>query len=496
MRSCLMAHLHRLEELHFDNTYAHLPEAFYARVEPTPLPNPVLVSFNPDAATLLDLNPDEAKRPEFAGVFGGQFLIPGSEPVAMLYSGHQFGIYAGQLGDGRAILLGEVRNGRGEKWDLHLKGAGQTPFSRDGDGRAVLRSTIREYLCGEAMHGLGIPTTRSLCIVAGDEPVLRERPEVGAMLLRMAPTHVRFGSFQAFFARRQPEYVKQLADHVIARFYPHLAGAADTYPRFFDAVSVRTAQLIAKWQAVGWAHGVMNSDNMSIIGLTLDYGPFGFLDAYDPAFICNHSDHHGRYSFRNQPDIGYFNLRCLGQALSSLVAPQQEQEALAAYEAAHTAHYLELMRAKLGLQDAKPEDAALVSSLLELMAAGRVDYTIFFRALGGFKSGEAETNDSLRDFFTDRDGFDRWAIRYADRLRAETGHDDDRRARMNQVNPKYILRNYLAQTAIERAQQKDYSEIDRLRQLLKDPFAEQPDMDAYAAPPPDWGRQILVSCSS
>lgn len=496
MRSCLMAHLHRLEELHFDNTYAHLPEAFYARVEPTPLPNPVLVSFNPDAATLLDLNPDEAKRPEFAGVFGGQFLIPGSEPVAMLYSGHQFGIYAGQLGDGRAILLGEVRNGRGEKWDLHLKGAGQTPFSRDGDGRAVLRSTIREYLCGEAMHGLGIPTTRSLCIVAGDEPVLRERPEVGAMLLRMAPTHVRFGSFQAFFARRQPEYVKQLADHVIARFYPHLAGAADTYPRFFDAVSVRTAQLIAKWQAVGWAHGVMNSDNMSIIGLTLDYGPFGFLDAYDPAFICNHSDHHGRYSFRNQPDIGYFNLRCLGQALSSLVAPQQEQEALAAYEAAHTAHYLELMRAKLGLQDAKPEDAALVSSLLELMAAGRVDYTIFFRALGGFKSGEAETNDSLRDFFTDRDGFDRWAIRYADRLRAETGRDDDRRARMNQVNPKYILRNYLAQTAIERAQQKDYSEIDRLRQLLKDPFAEQPDMDAYAAPPPDWGRQILVSCSS
>lgn len=496
MRSCLMAHLHRLEELHFDNTYAHLPEAFYARVEPTPLPNPVLVSFNPDAATLLDLDPDEAKRPEFAGVFGGQFLIPGSEPVAMLYSGHQFGIYAGQLGDGRAILLGEVRNGRGEKWDLHLKGAGQTPFSRDGDGRAVLRSTIREYLCGEAMHGLGIPTTRSLCIVAGDEPVLRERPEVGAMLLRMAPTHVRFGSFQAFFARRQPEYVQQLADHVITRFYPHLAGAADTYPRFFDAVSVRTAQLIAKWQAVGWAHGVMNSDNMSIIGLTLDYGPFGFLDAYDPVFICNHSDHHGRYSFRNQPDIGYFNLRCLGQALSSLVTPQQEQEALAAYEAAHTTHYLELMRTKLGLQDAKPEDAALVSSLLELMAAGRVDYTIYFRALGGFKSGEAETNDSLRDFFVDRDGFDRWAIRYADRLRAETGRDDDRRARMNQVNPKYILRNYLAQTAIERAQQKDYSEIDRLRQLLKDPFAEQPDMDAYAAPPPDWGRQILVSCSS
>jgi uncharacterized protein YdiU (UPF0061 family) len=491
-----MPGLHTLEELHLDNTYARLPEAFYARVEPTPLPNPVLVSFNPEAAALLDLDPDEAKRPEFAGVFGGQLLIPGSEPVAMLYSGHQFGIYAGQLGDGRAILLGEVRNSRGETWDLHLKGAGQTPFSRDGDGRAVLRSTIREYLCGEAMHGLGIPTTRSLCIVAGDEAVLRERPEVGAMLLRMAPTHVRFGSFQAFFARRQPEYVAQLADYVIARFYPHLEAASDRYPRFFQEVAVRTARLIAKWQAVGWAHGVMNSDNMSIIGLTLDYGPFGFLDAYNPEFICNHSDHHGRYSFRNQPDIGYFNLRCLGQALSSLVTPEQEQEALAAYEAAHAAHYLELMRAKLGLQESKPADGALISDLLALMAMNQVDYTIFFRALGGFQSGETETNDSLRDFFTDRDGFDRWAVRYADRLRGEAGRDGDRQARMNRVNPKYILRNYLAQTAIERARQKDYSEIDRLRHLLADPFAEQPDMEAYAAPPPDWGRQILVSCSS
>jgi len=491
-----MPRRHTLEELPFDNTYARLPEAFYARVEPTPLPNPHLVSFNPDAAVLLDLDPDEAKRPEFAGVFGGQLLIPGSEPIAMLYSGHQFGIYAGQLGDGRAILLGEVRNSRGETWELHLKGAGQTPFSRDGDGRAVLRSTIREYLCGEAMHGLGIPTTRSLCIVAGDEAVLRERPEVGAMLLRMAPTHVRFGSFQAFFARRQPEHVTQLADYVIARFYPHLAAAADRYPRFFHEVAVRTAQLIAKWQAVGWAHGVMNSDNMSIIGLTLDYGPFGFLEAYNPEFICNHSDHHGRYSFRNQPDIGYFNLRCLGQALSSLVTREQEHETLAAYEAAYATHYLELMRAKLGLQESKSEDGVLISDLLALMAMNRVDYTILFRALGGFKSGGDEKNDALRDVFVDRDGFDRWAVRYQDRLRGEAGRDEDRQARMNRANPKYILRNYLAQTAIERAQQKDYSEIDRLRHLLADPFAEQPDMDAYAAPPPDWGRQILVSCSS
>ncbi len=491
-----MASLRKLEELQFENTYARLPESFYARVEPTPLPNPHLVSFNPDASALLDLDPDEAKRPEFAGVFGGQLLVPGMEPVAMLYSGHQFGIYAGQLGDGRAILLGEVRNDRGEKWDLQLKGAGQTPFSRDGDGRAVLRSTIREYLCGEAMHGLGIPTTRSLCIVAGDEAVLRERPEVAAMLLRMAPTHVRFGSFQAFFARRQPEHVQRLADYVIGQFYPHLAGAPDKYPRFFHEVAARTGRLIAKWQAVGWAHGVMNSDNMSIVGLTLDYGPYGFLDAYDPGFICNHSDHHGRYSFRNQPDIGYFNLRCLGQALSSLVTPEQEQEALVAYEAACNAHYMELMREKLGLQETHDGDASLAEDLLGLMAAGRVDYTIFFRALGGFRSGESEKNEALRDFFVNRDGFDRWAARYTERLRAEGSRDEDRRPRMHRVNPKYVLRNHLAQVAIERARQKDYTEIDRLRLLLKDPFAEQPDMEAYAALPPDWAKEIIVSCSS
>lgn len=486
----------KLEELSFDNTYARLPSAFYAKVEPTPLSNPHLVSFNPDAAALIDLDQDEAKRPEFAGVFGGNLLIPGSEPVAMIYSGHQFGIFAGRLGDGRALLLGEVRNSRGEKWDLHLKGAGHTPFSRDGDGRAVLRSTIREYLCGEAMHGLGIPTTRSLCIVAGDEAVLRERPEPGAMLLRMAPTHVRFGSFQTFFAWRQPDHVRQLADYVITQFYPHLEQADEKYPRFFREVAARTARLIAGWQAVGWAHGVMNSDNMSIVGLTLDYGPFGFMDAYDPGFICNHSDHHGRYAFRNQPDIGYFNLRCLGQALSSLITPEQEQDTLTAYETAFAERYLDLMRAKLGLQEAKLDDEALVGDLLGLLAASRSDYTIFFRTLGGFASGPDERNETLRDFFLDRAGFDRWAARYKARLHTEGSRDAERRPRMDRANPKYVLRNYLAQVAIERAYQRDYAEIDRLRQLLARPFDQQPEMEAYAAIPPDWAKTISVSCSS
>src|SRR5678815_1998486 len=298
-----------LETLSFDNTYAQLPESFYARVNPTPFASPpYLVSFNPAAAELIDLDSDQAKRPEFAGLFGGSMLAPGMEPLAMLYSGHQFGVYVPQLGDGRAILLGEVKNDRDERWDLHLKGAGMTPFSRDGDGRAVLRSTIREYLCSEAMHRLGIPTTRALCIVGSDERVYREQIETAATLLRMAPTHVRFGTFEIFYYRQQHEHLKVLADYVIAQFFAHLREADDKYARFFTEVVERTAKLIAQWQAVGWAHGVMNTDNMSILGLTLDYGPFGFMDDYDAGFICNHSDHNGRYAFNQQPYIGLWNL--------------------------------------------------------------------------------------------------------------------------------------------------------------------------------------------
>lgn len=488
--------LTKLEALPFDNTYARLGEAFYRRVMPTGLPAPYLVHFNPAAAALIDLDPEEARRPEFAGCFGGHLLPAGADPLAMLYYGHQFGVYAGQLGDGRAILLGEVRNAAGEKWDLHLKGAGQTPFSRDGDGRAVLRSTIREYLCGEAMQGLGIPTTRSLCIVAGEEPVLRETVETAAMLLRMAPTHVRFGSFEAFYYRRQFDYVALLTDYVIEHFFPHLAGVADKYARFFTEVAVRTARLIARWQAVGFAHGVMNSDNMSIIGLTLDYGPFGFMDAYDPGFVCNHSDHHGRYAFNHQPDIGYFNLRCLAQALSPFLPQTEAQAALDHYEATLAEDYRALMRAKLGLCESRPEDDRLVADLLGLMQAGRTDYTNLFRALGRFQQAPSATHDTLRDAFLDREGFDAWAGRYRERLRAEGSQDAARCARMDRVNPKYVLRNYLAQTAIERAKDKDYSEITRLLDLLRDPFTERPGMDAYAAPPPDWAKAITVSCSS
>jgi len=486
-----------LETLTFDNSYARLPGAFYAKLNPTPFSAPTyLIHANPEAAALIDLDPQEAERPEFARLFGGSLLVPGMEPLAMLYSGHQFGVYVPQLGDGRAILLGEATNERGERWDLHLKGAGLTPFSRDGDGRAVLRSTIREYLCCEAMQGLGIPTTRALCIVGSDHKVYREQVETGAMLVRMAPSHVRFGSFEILYYRKQHELLKVLADYVIATHFPHLAEGTDKYACFFSEVVERTARLIAQWQAVGWAHGVMNTDNMSILGVTLDYGPYGFMDDYDAGFICNHSDHNGRYAFNQQPYIGLWNLSCLAQALLPLAPKEDLKAALDRYTPLCEGRYMELMRAKLGLIETKEEDASLIQDLLAFMHLHHVDYTNFFRALGPFQTGAESLNELLRDFFLDRESFDQWALRYKNRLREEVSRDEDRLVRMNRVNPKYVLRNYLAQTAIEKAQQKDFSEIDRLLTLLQNPYSDQPGMDAYAAPPPNWGKHLSVSCSS
>lgn len=489
---------HRLlEQLTFDNTYSRLPQEFYAKLNPRPFGSPpYLVHANPMAAGLIDLDPEESMRPEFARLFGGSMLAPGMEPLAMLYAGHQFGVYVPQLGDGRAILLGEATNRRGERWDLHLKGAGLTPFSRDGDGRAVLRSTIREYLCCAAMQGLGIPTTQALCIVGNDDKVYREQVETGAMLVRMAPSHVRFGTFEIFYYRKQHEHLKVLADYVIDNHYPHLAGTTDRYARFFAEVVERTAKLIAQWQAVGWAHGVMNTDNMSILGLTLDYGPFGFIDEYDAGFICNHSDHNGRYAFDQQPYIGLWNLSCLAQAVLPLVEKEVLKAALDSYQPLFEREYLRLMWAKLGLREARPEDDQLIRDWLGLLQESHADYTIACRELGSFSTAEGAANDRLREHFLDRERFDEWAAQYRDRLRSEHSCDSERRVCMNQVNPKYVLRNYLAQVAIEKAQQKDFSEIDRLFTLLQQPYSDQPGMDAYAAPPPNWGKHLAVSCSS
>ncbi len=486
-----------LDSLTFDNRYARLPPAFYRRLEPTPLTAPYLVSVCNDAAALLDLDAAEIRSERFLNLLAGNLVPHGAEPLAMNYAGHQFGTFVPQLGDGRAILLGEIINSKRERWTLQLKGAGETPFSRRADGRAVLRSTIREYLCSEAMHALGIPTTRALGIAGADETVYRETPETAAVLLRLAPSHVRFGSFEVFYARREHEYLRQLADHVIEEYFPQHAGMPDAYEKFLTEVTERTARLIAQWQAVGFCHGVMNTDNMSILGLTLDYGPFGFMEAFNPGHICNHSDDQGRYAYENQPYIGLWNCSRLAQALTPLIDAEKCNTALAKYEGAYLEAHASQMRAKLGLAQAMDGDDTLAADLLALLAEHGTDFTVFFRALATFDTTPGDSNNLLRDMMVNRPAFDAWAARYAARLASESSVNENRRARMNRVNPKYVLRNHLAQVAIEQAEKhRDFSEIDRLLQLLQRPFDEQPEHEAYAAPPPDWARGIEVSCSS
>lgn len=471
-----------LESLKITNRYTRLPDAFYQRVLPTPLPEPYLVAANPDAAALIDLAPGEAARAEFVRAFSGNELLPGSEPFAAIYAGHQFGHFVPQLGDGRAISLGEVASADGTSWELNLKGSGLTAFSRDGDGRAVLRSTIREYLCSEAMHALGVPTTRALCITGSDEPVYRETVETAAVLLRLAPSFVRIGTFELFYSRKQYDHVRTLADYVIERWYPQFAADQDRYARLLAAVCECTAATMAHWQAVGFTHGVMNTDNMSILGLTIDYGPYGFIDGYVPDFVCNHTDHAGRYALSRQPSVAFWNLRCLAQCLTALISEDEAVAALQKYEPALQAAYREIMRRKLGFHEWRDEDGLLLRDLFAVMAAEQTDYTHFFRALA--------------DAPAKADAYAGWFARYRERVNSQPIAAAQRRAVMQAANPKYILRNYLAQRAIERAQQRDYSEIERLWRVLRRPFDEQPEMEAYAAPPPQSERGFELSCSS
>src|SRR5574340_965705 len=485
-----------LESLTFDNGFARLPETYYSRVCPTPVPDPYLVCHRREALRLLDLDEREITRPEMIETLAGNQLLPGMDALAALYAGHQFGHYVPQLGDGRAILLGEVKNASGEGWEVQIKGAGRTPYSRGGDGRAVLRSSIREFLCSEAMHALGIPTTRALAIVGSDHPVYREEEETAALVTRLAPSFVRFGSFEVFYYRNQIEPIRHLADYVIARYYPELATLADPYPEFLRQVALRTAELMAQWQAVGFSHGVMNTDNMSILGLTLDYGPFGFLDAFEPGYVCNHSDTAGRYAFDQQPDIAAWNLTKLAQALVSLMSVDTASSAIGDYPQAFGRAYLERMAAKFGLTPGG-ETSTLVMDALQLLAQNHVDYTIFMRRLCDFDPAAGALNAPLSDLFLDRPGFDAWTARYAAALRQSGADDTARRQAMRAVNPKYILRNHLAEIAIRRAaDERDYSEVNRLHALLARPFDEQPEYEAYAAEPPDWARKIEVSCSS
>jgi len=489
------------DELPFDNSFAELPPAFYTRLMPTPLPAPYFVAASAPAAALLGLDAADLARDDFVELLTGNRVAPRSQPLAAVYSGHQFGHWAGQLGDGRAILLGSVATPAGPM-ELQLKGAGMTPYSRMGDGRAVLRSSIREFLCSEAMAALGIPTTRALMVTGSNKPVIRETMETAAVVTRMAPSFVRFGSFEHWRYRDKPEELRTLADYVIEHFYPELAGAPNPYLALLEEVTRRTARMIAGWQAVGFMHGVMNTDNMSILGITLDYGPFGFMEAFDVDHICNHTDQGGRYSYANQVPVGHWNCYALANALLPLIDDQEAaQAALDVYVDAYGEKFDELLHAKLGLKSVQENDRQLADDMFKLMQANHVDFTLFFRRLGDLAldvpDADRDAADApLRDLFLDRPAFDAWAVAYRARLRQENSIDAGRRVAMHAVNPKYILRNWLAQVAIEKAQNGDYDEVRQLLAVLERPFDDQPEHDAYAALPPDWAAHLEVSCSS
>ena len=484
-----------LDELTFDNRFARLGDAFSAHVLPEPIDNPRLVVASPAALALLDLDPASAETEEFAQLFGGHKLWADAEPRAMVYSGHQFGGYTPQLGDGRGLLLGEVYNNAGEHWDLHLKGAGQTPFSRMGDGRAVLRSSIREFLASEALFALNIPSSRAACVIGSDTPVWREKQERAAMVLRLAPSHIRFGHFEYFYYTKRPEQQKQLGEHVLAMHFPECLEQPEPYLAMFREIVERNAELIAKWQAYGFCHGVMNTDNMSILGITFDFGPFAFLDDFDAHFICNHSDDQGRYSFSNQVPVGQWNLSALAQALTPFISVEALRETLGLYLPLFQAHYLDLMRRRFGFTTAEDDDQQLLENLLQLMQNSGVDYTLFFRRLGEESADQAIAR--LRDDFVDIKGFDAWGERYVARVARDGDADQQqRRARMHAVNPLYILRNYLAQKAIDAAEQGDYAEVRRLHAVLSNPFEQQAGMESYAERPPEWGKHLEISCSS
>ncbi|MNQ43549.1 hypothetical protein D3C85_572810 [compost metagenome] len=483
-----------LTDLTFDNRFARLGDAFSTHVLPEPIAEPRLVVVSPAAMALLDLEPREADSQEFAQVFAGHKLWSDAEPRAMVYSGHQFGSYNPRLGDGRGLLLGEVVNDAGEYWDLHLKGAGQTPYSRMGDGRAVLRSSIREFLASEHLHALGIPSSRALCVTASSTPVWREKQESAAMLLRLAQSHVRFGHFEYFYYTQQHDLLKQLGEHVLSCHFPACLAQPEPYLAMFREVVERNAGLIAHWQAYGFCHGVMNSDNMSILGITFDYGPYAFLDDFDANHICNHSDDTGRYSFSNQVPIAQWNLAALGQALTPLVAVEALRETLNLFLPLYQAHYLDLMRRRLGWLSADAGDEGLIQRLLQLMQNSAVDYSNFFRELGASAPDQALAR--LREDFIDLKGFDAWACDYRARSARDGADQEQRRTRMHAANPKYILRNYLAQQVIDAAEQGDYGPVRELHAVLSRPFDEQPGFERYAQRPPEWGKHLEISCSS
>jgi uncharacterized protein YdiU (UPF0061 family) len=468
------------------HAFSELPEEFFTLQDWQGFNNPKIVIENHPMKNALGMQGTDSQ--ELLEIFNGTKKIDSLKPLSMVYSGHQFGQYVEQLGDGRGLLFAQINSNEG-LLDIHLKGAGKTPYSRFGDGRAVLRSVIREYLCGEAMYALSIPTTRALMIIGSDEMVIREKSESAAMLVRTAKTHIRFGNFEYFHYNNKPEYVKALADFCINSYPQYFSRTKDAYEDFFRVIVKNTANMVAHWQAYGFNHGVMNTDNMSILGETFDYGPYGFMEDYNPSHICNHSDYQGRYAFKNQPYIGLWNCSALGHALSSLISEESQTEILQTYEEIFQNALAELYRKKLGLGLKEPEDAALIQGLLDIMESEKLDYTNTFRNLMHTLTNKISPELSSEISKS-------WVVSFLKRHSRETTSQEKRLELMSQMNPKFILRNYMAQEAIEAAEKNDFLLLNTLLIVLTQPFEEFPEHQKFANKSPKWAKDLEVSCSS
>ena len=500
--SCPDSHLVRFG---FENTFARLPERFYAKVDPTPVAAPRLVKINAELARKLGLDPDALASEQGVKILAGSCVAEGSEPLAQAYAGHQFGHFVPQLGDGRAILLGEVMGCDGVRYDIQLKGSGPTPFSRRGDGRAALGSVLREYIVSEAMASLGVPTTRALAAVTTGERVLREMVLPGAVLTRVAASHLRVGTFQYFAAQGDTDGIRRLAEYAIARHYPEAAQAERPFRALLDGVIARQAHLVAQWILLGFIHGVMNTDNTSISGETIDYGPCAFMEAYDPATVFSSIDHQGRYAYGNQPRIALWNLTRLAEAMLPILEQEQgsqeaalasANEALAAFAPRFEAAQIAGLRRKLGLLTERDGDLALAQDLLERMAANRADFTLTFRRLcdaATDPAGHAE----VRALFADAGAYDTWSVGWRNRMNEESVSVQERAATMRMANPAYIPRNHLVEAALNAAvERQDFQPFEKLLDVVSRPYEDRPGLSHYSAPARPEERVLQTFCGT
>ncbi len=481
-------HLLKLADINFTNRlYKSCPHLF-VKVKSSPIVHPVLLHTNTDLLNRLEIDPYEMEKASFVRFINGDLEFDGLFFGSSYYSGHQFGVYVPRLGDGRAIMLAELETSYGSHFELQLKGAGLTPFSRMGDGRAVVRSSIREYLASAHLKALGIPTTEALAIIHGQDDVYRETIEKSAIVMRVAESFIRFGHFEYYAHTGQKAELSKLLHFVIDTYFSQFSGHQNQILLFYQEVVKRTAMLFARWQAVGFCHGVLNTDNMSILGLTIDYGPYGFIDDFDLDFICNHSDHEGRYSYGNQPSIGMWNLEALGRALSGFIKEEDLKRTLDSYPQLFHFEYRRLLREKMGLLQTLESDEELMREVLKMLSLTRLDYTQFFRALSHYQTSKLlpfEMSDELQNFM----------LQYDERLSKETSSAEERRANMLAINPKFVLRNWLAQQAIDHYE-TDPGLLARLFDILSSPFEEHEDISDWAMPAPIQYKNLCVSCSS